>query len=128
VDQRLKDRDACPSEPGDPICRRRMRSVILGRYLDGGPRTWPTPTLHVPPTAQRKGSTMARSTLFVVVLAILATNCATQSTSTPTVDTYGDSRAQYTSRDMEECRSLALRASGDTASETGKGAVVGGLI
>lgn len=71
---------------------------------------------------------MTRSTLFAAVLAVFATSCATQSTWTPTVDTYGDSRAQYVSRDMEECRSLAYRSSGDTTKETGKGAVVGGLI
>jgi outer membrane lipoprotein SlyB len=71
---------------------------------------------------------MTRSAVFAVALAVFATSCVTQSTWTPTVDTYGDSRAQYVSRDMEECRSLATRASGDTTAETGKGAVVGGLI
>ena len=71
---------------------------------------------------------MTRSAVFAVALAVLATSCATQSTWTPTIDTYGDSRAQYVSRDLQECRSLAYQASGDTASQTGKGAVVGGLI
>ena len=44
----------------------------------------------------------------------LLAGCATTSQTqwTPTVDTYGNSRAQYLSRDTEECRALAMRASG----------------
>ena len=65
-------------------------------------------------------------TLLVVMLAALG--CASQSTWTPTVDTYGSSRAQFLSRDLEECRALAQRTSGSTGEEAARGAVVGGLI
>jgi outer membrane lipoprotein SlyB len=61
-------------------------------------------------------------------IALLA-GCATSQTQwTPTVDTYGNSRAQYLSRDMEECRALATRASGATSEQTTQGAASGGLL
>jgi hypothetical protein len=71
---------------------------------------------------------MTRPALLVLTAALLASGCSTQTMWTPTVDTYGDSRAQYVTRDLEECHALARRAAGDTAAETGKGAAVGGLI
>jgi outer membrane lipoprotein SlyB len=60
----------------------------------------------------------------------LLSGCATTSQTqwTPTVDTYGNSRAQYLSRDSEECRSLAMRASGSIGEQTTQGAVSGGLL
>jgi outer membrane lipoprotein SlyB len=56
--------------------------------------------------------------------------CAAQSQTTwrPTVDTYGSSRAQYLSRDTEECRSLAMSASGSTGEQAARGAIGGGLL
>lgn len=61
-------------------------------------------------------------------LAILATGCASQKQWTPTVDTYGDSRAQYVSQDLQECRNLAIQTSGYAPEETVKGAAIGGLV
>jgi outer membrane lipoprotein SlyB len=60
----------------------------------------------------------------------LLSGCATTSQSqwTPTVDTYGNSRAQFLSRDTEECRSLAMRSSGSIGEQTTHGAVSGGLV
>ena len=62
--------------------------------------------------------------------AMLAGGCATptQQTWTPTVDTYGNSRAQYLSRDTEECRTLAQRAAGSPTDQAMRGAVGGGLV
>ena len=60
----------------------------------------------------------------------LLSGCATtsQTTWSPTVDTYGNSRAQYLSRDTEECRALAMSASGRTSEQATQGAVSGGLL
>lgn len=67
------------------------------------------------------------SILLVAVLILMG--CATsQSQWTPTVDTYGSSRAQYLSRDTEECRALAMRSSGATSEQASQGAVSGGLL
>lgn len=69
---------------------------------------------------------------FVSILALpvlAAVGCAgPQSPWSPTVDTFGNSRAQYTSRDMEECRALAGQASGSTGGEAARGAITGGLV
>lgn len=46
----------------------------------------------------------------------------------PTVDTYGSSRAQYVTRDMEQCRALAQGAGGSAAQAGVRGAVTGGLV
>ncbi len=54
--------------------------------------------------------------------------CVSQSQWTPTVDTYGSSRAQFVMRDQEECRQLAMRSSGSTAGQAAQGAVAGGLL
>jgi len=51
-----------------------------------------------------------------------------QSGWTPTVDTFGNSRAQYLSRDQVECRSLAMQASGSTAGSAARGAIRGGAV
>ena len=73
---------------------------------------------------------MARNLPSISACLLLLTGCATTSQTqwTPTVDTFGNSRAQYLSRDMEECRALALRASGTTGEQATQGAVQGGLI
>ncbi|MFW5444015.1 MAG: glycine zipper family protein [Methylococcaceae bacterium] len=59
---------------------------------------------------------------------LLFSACATQSNWTPTVDPYGDQNAHRINQDYDECRQLALQASGGTAKEATTGAVVGGLI
>lgn len=73
---------------------------------------------------------MTRSFLALGFGMALLAGCATQSQQTwrPTVDTYGSSRAQYLSRDTEECRSLAMSASGPTGGNTARSAVGGGLL
>lgn len=54
--------------------------------------------------------------------------CASQTGWSPTIDPYGDPNAHRINQDYEECRQLALQASGGTAKETATGAIVGGLI
>jgi hypothetical protein len=55
----------------------------------------------------------------------ILTGCATTSQTqwTPTVDTYGSSRAQFLTRDTEECRALAMRVSGSTTEQAAQAAV-----
>jgi hypothetical protein len=62
------------------------------------------------------------------LLALASAGCVTTQPWTPTVDTYGSSRAQYVSRDLEECRRLARGASGSAPGEAARGAVLGGLV
>lgn len=62
------------------------------------------------------------------LVAMLLAGCVSQSTWSPVVDTYGDNRAQYVTRDTEECRALAMQASGSTTRQTGEGALIGGLL
>lgn len=69
-----------------------------------------------------------RQPAVIVVAALVTAGCVSQTTWTPTVDTYGDSRAQYVSRDLEECRQLALSASGGSGEQAVKGGAVGGLV
>ena len=69
--------------------------------------------------------------LFAISIGIATlTGCTTTSQTqwTPTVDTYDNSRAQYLSRDTEECRALAMRASGSQSEQTTQGALSGGLL
>ena len=65
--------------------------------------------------------------LFLFVSVSLLAGCTSQSQWSPTVDTYGNSRAQYLSRDMEECRAIARSASGDTGEQAARGAGIGAL-
>ena len=73
---------------------------------------------------------MTRKLLSISACLSLLAGCATTSQTqwTPTVDTFGNSRAQYLSRDMEECRALATRTSGTTGQQATRGAVQGGLL
>jgi len=71
---------------------------------------------------------MRKSIPFTLSTVIVFSGCASQSGWTPTVDTYGDPRAQYLTQDENECRAIAQRASGYTPQEVAKGAVVGGLL
>jgi outer membrane lipoprotein SlyB len=61
-------------------------------------------------------------------LLLLCGGCVTTQPWTPTVDTYGSSRNQYVSRDLEECRRLARGASGSAPGEAVRGAAIGGLV
>ena len=71
---------------------------------------------------------MKRLLVASTCLMILAGGCAQHQHWTPTVDTFNNSRSQYVSRDLEECRQLARQVSGDTSSEAMRGAVTGGLV
>ncbi|MGH8604766.1 MAG: hypothetical protein ACREXR_18865, partial [Gammaproteobacteria bacterium] len=61
-------------------------------------------------------------TLIGFSLVAFLTGCAAQSGWAPTVDTYGDTRAQYISADTAECQALAQRAAGSAPEEAGKSA------
>jgi len=69
-----------------------------------------------------------RSFSCLIVVALGASGCATQTGWTPTVDTYNDRNSYRLNQDMQECRQLAEQASGGTAKEAAIGAGVGGLI
>lgn len=71
---------------------------------------------------------MKRSLAASTGLALLCAGCVTQQAWTPTVDTFGSSQSQYVSRDMEQCRNLALQVSGNATSQAARGAVTGGLV
>jgi hypothetical protein len=68
------------------------------------------------------------TTVSVLISSILLTACASQSGWTPTVDTYNDPNAYRINQDMAECKQLASKASGGTASETAIGAGTGALV
>jgi hypothetical protein len=65
---------------------------------------------------------------IMVTSILLLSACATQTGWSPTVDPYGDPNAHRINQDYEECRQLALRASGGTTQEVAKGAFIGGLL
>lgn len=65
---------------------------------------------------------------WLPVGALLVAGCMTTQPWSPTVDTFGSSRAQYVSRDTEQCRQLALQVSGSAPQEAVRGAAVGGLV
>jgi uncharacterized membrane protein len=71
---------------------------------------------------------MLRWLAALVLCCALGIGCASRSSWTPTVDTYGDNRAQYLTQDMEDCRALAQRAAGGAVEQTAKGAAIGGAI
>lgn len=72
---------------------------------------------------------MRRTASIVVLSLLLAAGAAAQRGWTPTVDTYGSSRAQYLSRDTVECRSMAEQAAGGSgAGQAARGAVRGGAV
>jgi outer membrane lipoprotein SlyB len=68
---------------------------------------------------------LAASTLLSL---FFAAGCATQQPWRPTVDTFQSSNNQYVSRDLEECRQLALQVSGNATNQAVGGAVTGGLV
>jgi outer membrane lipoprotein SlyB len=71
---------------------------------------------------------MKRSLAASTMLLLLCAGCKTQQPWRPTVDTFGSSRSQYVSRDMEECRQLAFQVSGSAPQQAVQGAVTGGLV
>lgn len=72
---------------------------------------------------------MMKHTLSLGLSAMMLSACVSQSHWTPTVDTYGNSRAQYVTRDQQECRELAMQSSGGSSTgQAAQGAVVGGLL
>src|SRR5881296_1664898 len=75
----------------------------------------------------RREQTMARSAIQLVCLLTLV-GCASMGGYRPTVDPYNDKHANRIPQDEEECRQLALKASGGTAKEAAVGGAVGGLL
>lgn len=71
---------------------------------------------------------MKKVALVLGLCATALSGCVSQSTWTPTVDTYGSSRAQFVTRDQAECRQLAMQVSGSSAGQATRGAVGGGLL
>ena len=71
---------------------------------------------------------MTRIALVLGLCATALSGCVSQSQWTPTVDTYGSSRAQFVTRDQQECRQLAMQVSGSTTGQAAQGAVGGGLL
>jgi outer membrane lipoprotein SlyB len=71
---------------------------------------------------------MMRMALVLGLCATALSACVSQSQWTPTVDTYGSSRAQFVTRDQQECRQLAMQVSGSTTGQAAQGAVGGGLL
>ncbi len=67
-------------------------------------------------------------TASMSLMVMLSAGTGWARTWTPTVDTYGSSRAQYVSRDLEQCRTLAEQAGGDRIGQGARGAVSGGLV
>jgi hypothetical protein len=64
----------------------------------------------------------------IMLLTLVLAACSAQYTGwRPTVDTYGDPRAQYLYQDERDCEALAKRASGSTPGETATGAGLGAL-
>lgn len=68
-----------------------------------------------------------KTNYLLVILGVLAilSACASQTSWTPTVDTYEDKNIDRLTQDQEECRDLAKQASNDTATEAAKGTGVG---
>jgi outer membrane lipoprotein SlyB len=71
---------------------------------------------------------MFKTISAIVLSALVMSGCSSWGEWSPTVDPYGDPNAANISRDKVECRQLAKNAGGGTASQAGKGAVVGGAI
>ena len=71
---------------------------------------------------------MTKKGIGLTLCLSLSSACVSQTQWTPTVDTYGSSRAQYVNRDMEECRQLAFQVSGSAPQQAVQGAVTGGLV
>lgn len=71
---------------------------------------------------------MTKTALTLGLCMATLSACVSQSQWRPTVDTYGSSRAQFVSRDEQECRQLAMQTSGSSTEQAARGAVMGGLL
>lgn len=73
---------------------------------------------------------MQRYAPALVLCLGLLVGCAspTQQQWTPTVDTYNDPNPETLYRDMEECRALALQASGSTTERATRSALTQGAL
>jgi outer membrane lipoprotein SlyB len=71
---------------------------------------------------------MTKITLPLGLCIMMLSAGVVQAQWSPTVDTYGSSRAQFVTRDEQECRQLANRASGSTTGQAARGAIGGGLL
>jgi uncharacterized protein YcfJ len=71
---------------------------------------------------------MKKSAMALGLCVAMLSGCVSQSTWSPTVDTFGNERAQFVNQDTQECRSLANQSSGSTAGNATRGAVGGGLL
>jgi outer membrane lipoprotein SlyB len=64
----------------------------------------------------------------VLVATLALAGCVNQNTWSPTIDPYTDKNAARLGVDEAQCRQIAQQSSGNTLHQTGKGAVVGGLL
>jgi outer membrane lipoprotein SlyB len=71
---------------------------------------------------------MKRSLAAFTAVLWFVGGCSTTGNWRPTVDTFGSSNAQFVSRDTEECRQLALQASGNAPAQGAQGMLLGGLV
>jgi outer membrane lipoprotein SlyB len=71
---------------------------------------------------------MTRQVLSLGLSLMTLSACVSQTQWSPTVDTYGSSRAQFVTRDQQECRELAMQTSGSSTGQAARGAVAGGLL
>jgi outer membrane lipoprotein SlyB len=71
---------------------------------------------------------MTKNSLMLALCAATLSACVSQTQWTPTVDTYGSSRAQFVTRDQQECRQLAMQVSGSSTGQAARGALTGGLL
>jgi len=70
---------------------------------------------------------MVKNVLAMVAGVAILGGCASQSDWQPTIDTYGNSRSQYLTRDLDECRAIAQSAIGTATEDTTLAATVGGV-
>lgn len=70
---------------------------------------------------------LVRKSALLLLVALIFSGCASHGGYRPTVDPYGDPRADRIGQDMYECEGLARQAS-RVGEESVKGAVVGGGI
>lgn len=70
----------------------------------------------------------AQRVAFLLLIALIFFGCASHRGYRPTVDPYGDSRADRIGQDFYECEGLAHQASRGVGEEATKGALVGGGI
>lgn len=70
---------------------------------------------------------LAQRIAFLLLVALIFSGCASHGGYRPTVDPYGDPRADRIGQDLYECEGLAHQAS-RVEEESVKGAIVGGGI